>query len=159
MNTIIIDYEVGNLTAIGNSLKFLKYDYKISSDPKEIKNAEFIILPGVGSFAAGMENIKKLGLQEPILEAVLEKKTPILGICLGMQLLATESEENGLRTGLNLIPGTVLKIPEDSKLQVPNVGWRDLDRVADPKFFGENRYFYFDHSYHLHRNGTQEYIA
>lgn len=141
----IVDYGMGNLGSITNMLSKIGVESKQISNPAELVQAESIILPGVGAFDNAMEKLNKLGFSSVIIEAA-NKGIPILGICLGMQLLATNSEEGKLQ-GLNLIPGKVLKFNVGS-LKVPHMGWN----VVKPKHhklyqnIKENR-FYFVHSY------------
>ncbi|SFV50806.1 Imidazole glycerol phosphate synthase amidotransferase subunit [hydrothermal vent metagenome] len=152
MRIVIIDYGMGNIKSITSALKYLGVNKIIvSSSEEEIRSADKLILPGVGSFSQAMQNIKKLGLDTILNKAVLEEKKPILGICLGMQLMCSSSEENGFNKGLAFISGKVQKFKEDS-LKVPHVGfnqvnsnknsklYKDLDNLSD---------FYFTHSYRL----------
>ena len=149
----IVNYEMGNLRSVRNALNYLGFESKISDSPEEILNAEKIILPGVGSFRQAMENIKKMGLYEPICKKVLEDKTPILGICLGMQLLAKSSEEDGFTEGFGFIDGEVVKFDIDKKYRVPHVGFNSVTINPDNKTLFEGLKdrtdFYFVHSYRL----------
>ena len=125
----VIDYGRGNLFSIGQALKQLGAPFQITGDPEKILEAERLILPGVGAFADAMNVINSRGLGDAVTKAAA-KETPLLGICLGMQLLASGSEEFGEWPGLDLIPGTVKRLPEgDGSLmstRIPNVGWRTL---------------------------------
>ena len=107
---VIIDYEMGNIRSVHNSFIKMGARVKTSNAIKDIRNADALILPGVGAFARAMKNLQRLKLVNPIVDFATEKKKPILGICLGMQLLADSSEENGLNEGLSLIPGEVIPI-------------------------------------------------
>ncbi len=149
---VIIDYGMGNLFSVSNALKFLNADVKISSDPEDLKNADQIILPGVGSFPDGMKNLRALGLIEPLKEEVLIKKKPFLGICLGMQLLASAGEENEGELGLGWISGKVRKfILDENKFRIPHIGWNDVSIKKNDKLWDGiiNPVFYFVHSYHF----------
>lgn len=147
----IIDYGVGNLGSVLNMLKKVGAPAKITGDPEEILKAEKLLLPGVGSFDTAMNRINESGLSDILKKLVLEKGIPILGICLGMQLLMNGSEE-GKIPGLGWIRGSVYnfsgKIP--SSLKVPHMGWNDItlnDRNSLTKGFSGEIRFYFVHSY------------
>lgn len=134
-NILIVDYKVGNYQSVANALSVLGYDYVLSSNRKEIEEAQCYILPGVGAFSEAMNNLKKLDLVEPLKEEVLAKKKPILGICLGMQVLADSSEENGFHKGLGFIKGRVVKIEAWENLRIPHVGWNNVAAInKDPLF-------------------------
>ena len=152
-NITIIDYGIGNTHSVFNALKYLGYSkIKISHNIQDINDSDALILPGVGAFETCINNLKIRGLIPILNEEVLIKKKPILGICVGMQLLATSSEENGLHNGLNWIDGTVKKLVIPSNLSVPHVGWNNVRlNYKNPLFFNnnENTNFYFDHSYHF----------
>ncbi|MCB1176971.1 MAG: imidazole glycerol phosphate synthase subunit HisH [Leptospiraceae bacterium] len=125
----IIDYGLGNLASVKRAFNHLNKEVLISSNPEDILKAEKLVLPGVGAFGQGMENLNSGGLAEAIKESV-NKNIPLLGICLGMQLLFSESEEMGNFEGLNLIPGKVLRLKPDPtlpiKFKVPHVGWSEI---------------------------------
>ena len=127
--TTIIDYGMGNLGSIKNMIKKIGYSAEITADKSLIEAADKIILPGVGSFDRAMSNLKELDLIEIIQRKALAG-TPILGICLGMQLLADSSEE-GVLPGLGLIPGRVTKFISTANLKVPHMGWNVLNYSAD----------------------------
>jgi glutamine amidotransferase len=147
----IVNYGLGNLGSIQNMLKAIGEKCLITSDPEKIKSADKLILPGVGSFDAGMGNLEKTGL-DLLLKKEAGQGKPILGICLGMQLLGRKSEEGGL-PGLGLIPfdNVRFNFPKDSKLKIPHMGW-DIIKVQKEtpisQGFAENERFYFVHSYH-----------
>jgi glutamine amidotransferase len=149
----IVDYKMGNLHSIKNILKKVGSDAIISSDPTIIRNASKIILPGVGSFDTAMLMIKELHLKEVLDEVVLIQKKPTLGICLGMQLMCTYSEEGNVE-GLNWINANVCRFPksiENIRLRIPHIGWTTVDIRKSIEFFipdQENR-FYFVHSYYV----------
>ena len=149
---VIVDSQIGNTGSVANALSALGKESIVSSNPDDIKLASHIILPGVGSFGVAMQNLKTAGLIEPLRRAVTEEKKPFLGICLGMQLLATRGEEGGTHEGLGLIPGITRRFNVDeSKLRVPHIGWNDVVPVANSRLCKgiKNPIFYFLHSYNL----------
>jgi glutamine amidotransferase len=158
----IIDYGVGNLASVNKALSFIGYDSKITSDHNEILSAEKVVLPGVGAFADAMDNLEKMNMIETI-KGVAEKGTPLLGICLGMQLLFDYSTEGGEKVeGLGLLKGSVNQFPLDMGLKVPHMGWNSLDiRQGDGIFKGirQNSYVYFVHSYFLTAGDTTDVAA
>jgi len=150
VKAIIIDYQMGNVASVQKALNFLHIENMVSNDPLAITNAEYIILPGVGSFSQGMENLHRHKLVDLLTEEVVVNKKPFLGICLGMQLLATKGTEPIECEGLNWIDGDVVKI-EDSCRRIPHLGWNSIT-IKNPnsiinKF--NNKDFYFIHSYHF----------
>lgn len=149
----IIDYGVGNVTSVKNVLNFIGIEPTISSGPEIIASSDFLILPGVGSFGDGMENLKKRDLINVLKKEVLENKKNILGICLGMQLFASKGYEYGEHDGLNFIKGKVIKI-DNSKtgLRLPQIGWNDVKLNKHCKIsqnFEKDPIFYFVHSYYF----------
>ncbi|MCS6956145.1 MAG: imidazole glycerol phosphate synthase subunit HisH [Candidatus Calescibacterium sp.] len=148
---IIIDYQMGNVNSIHNMIKKIGYNSIISSNPKDLEKATKIIIPGVGAFDKGIENMEKLKLIEILNQRVISDKIPTLGICLGMQLMAQSSEE-GTRNGLGWIKTKVEKIiPNDPSLKIPHIGWNTIKIIKNSKLYKgmenqENR-FYFAHSY------------
>ena len=151
-NIVIVDYGVGNTHSVWNAIKALGYKkLNISADEKDISRADVLILPGVGAFDACVKNLKERHLNTILHEAVILQKKPILGICVGMQLMATMSEENGEHKGLNWIPGRVIKLDLSANYAVPHVGWNDISQQLQSPLFSrtaESPHFYFDHSYH-----------
>jgi imidazole glycerol-phosphate synthase subunit HisH len=117
----IIDYRAGNIKSVEKALELLGQEVFISSDPEKIQKADRVILPGVGSFGSAMENIRKLGLEEAIKELV-KKGKPFLGICLGLQMLFESSEESPGVKGLSILPGKILRIPDQEGLKIPHMG-------------------------------------
>lgn len=160
-NIVIVDYGVGNTNSVSNAIKYLGYNkLTISDDENVIKNADVLILPGVGAFEEAVNNLRARNLDVILNEEVLGKKKPILGICVGMQLMATLSEENGIHQGLNWIEGKVKKLQLPKEFAVPHVGWNDVTiNTIQPLFDRntENSNFYFDHSYYFDSNS--EYIS
>jgi glutamine amidotransferase len=145
----VVDYKLNNLRSIENTLRRLGHGVKVTSEPSDVRKAQKLILPGVGAFRDAMRNLRELGLAEPFIEKV-KSGTPTLGICLGMHLIFTESEEFGLHKGLNLIAGSVKRLPAD--LRVPHMGWNQLHHRRADRFTegvpGES-FVYFVHSYYV----------
>ena len=157
---IIIDYKVGNYQSVENALNFLGYDFSVSDKKEDIKKAEVYILPGVGAFSEAMNNLKNLGISDTLSEEVLLNKKPILGICLGMQVMADYSEENGYHKGLGWIEGGLVKLEAKNDLRVPHVGWNNIKIIEKEPLFSkieDGASFYVDHSYHF--NGKKEYVS
>jgi len=159
----IIDYDMGNVKSVYNAIEYIGHDSIITSDAREIDKADRIILPGVGAFGDAMNNLKKRGLVEILNKQVLEKKKPILGICLGLQLMAKSSEEHGIHRGLGWLDAEVVKFRlEKTGLKVPHVGWNNVE-VKDPILFkglaGEQINFYFVHSFHIVCNDKKNITA
>jgi len=150
--TTIINYNLGNPKSIKNMLAYLGIESRISSDHAEIASAERLILPGVGHFQHGMEQLEQLGLIELLKKEVLENKKPILGICLGMQLLTKYSEEGNL-AGLGFVDAQTKKFElQDSSLKVPHMGWNTVSFQKESKLIqevSENPRYYFVHSYYV----------
>ena len=141
---------MGNLRSVEKAVEAVGGSPTISGDPDSVRKAERLILPGVGAFGDAMHNLKRHGLDKAVIDAVQGGK-PLLGLCLGLQLLFTESEEFGSHEGLNLIPGKVRKFDE-TDLRVPHVGWNQIEGTRrDPLLAGipEGSYFYFVHSFYV----------
>jgi imidazole glycerol-phosphate synthase subunit HisH len=153
MKLCIIDYGVGNLASVKNAFALLGVEAGISAQVDDIRNAEALVLPGVGSFESGMVGLKQSGLVDVITKEVLVNKKKILGICLGMQLFATRGFENGEFDGLGFIEGEVIKIDDTREnIRLPHIGWNDVEIVNDHqlgKGFEKSPIFYFVHSYHF----------
>ncbi|HEX5646892.1 MAG TPA: imidazole glycerol phosphate synthase subunit HisH, partial [Nitrospira sp.] len=118
----IIDYGMGNLRSVSKAFEAVEHQAVVTRDARVIGNASHVVLPGVGAFGDCMANIEQYGLVEPI-RASIQSGKPFLGICLGLQLLFTESEEFGPHKGLDIIPGKVRRFAAGSKLKVPHIGW------------------------------------
>ena len=154
MKITIVDYGMGNIYSLQSALKFLGYDSICSNKSEDIINADKIILPGVGSFKIAMDNIIKLKIDKSIKIAVKEHNTPILGICLGMQLLGISSTEDRFSNGLNLFEGEVTKFTDQS-VKTPHVGFNNVyypDNSTLYKGIKMNSDFYFVHSYKMKTN-------
>jgi len=150
---VIIDYGMGNLGSLKNIIKKIGHQAIVSNNPKEIQNASKLILPGVGHFAEAMSNLKKLNLIELLNQKVLIEKTPILGICLGMQLMTTFSEE-GNTEGLKWIKGKTVKFNfgDNNTVKIPHMGWNEINIAKNHLLntnFEQLSRFYFVHSYYV----------
>lgn len=146
----IIDYGMGNLFSVENAVKTMGFKVVVSNKADDIAAADKIILPGVGAFPDGMKNLKDLGIDKVLSEEILKKKKPLLGICLGMQLLASLGEEHEIVRGLGFIEGTVKKFNIiNKKFRIPHIGWNDVSFKKESPLFKNIKtpIFYFDHSY------------
>ena len=149
----IVDYNMGNLASVINAFEKVGAKIAVESDPTKLQNYDKLILPGVGAFADAMEHLQEKGMDKAV-KAYAQSGKPLLGICLGMQLLFESSEEFGTTQGLGLIEGKVVAFDEskfDHKLKVPHMGWNELFVQNDSKLFeGLNKefYLYFVHSFH-----------
>lgn len=154
----IIDYGAGNLHSVKNALDFLGAESIISNNSEEILSCDKIILPGVGAFGHAMDALTGSGLDKTVLKAV-EAEKPLLGICLGLQLMFEESDEAPGKKGLGIFSGKVVKIP-DTGLKIPHMGWNSLEVSKDSRLLrdlGDEPYVYFVHSYYL--TTEQEYVV
>jgi glutamine amidotransferase len=146
----IVDYGMGNLFSVAHAFEFLGAQVKISSSPTDLADCNAIVLPGVGAFGEAMERLNQSGLPRALRTEVLENEKPIFGICLGMQLFAEESTENGLHKGLALIRGRIDRIPGEPQIRLPHVGWNNVAWSREELLFANialGASFYFDHSY------------
>jgi len=156
----IIDYDAGNVKSVEKAVEHLGYDAKLTRDKAEILSADHVILPGVGSFGDAMSRLNEYNMVDTIKE-VVAKKTPFLGICLGLQLLFDSSEESPGVEGLGIIPGKIVRIP-DVGLKVPHIGWNSLNYPNKGRMFKdipENSYVYFVHSYYLQAENPEVVTA
>ena len=147
----VIDYDAGNIKSVQKALEFLGKQAVVTRDRNEILTAERVILPGVGNFGDAMAKLKNFGLVS-VLEEVAKQGTPFLGICLGLQLLFEESEESPGGKGLGLLPGRIVRIPKETGLKIPQIGWNALKYPSKGRLFEkvpEGAYVYFVHSYYL----------
>ncbi|RAP74832.1 imidazole glycerol phosphate synthase subunit HisH [Paenibacillus montanisoli] len=154
----IIDYGMGNLHSVSKAVERLGYEAVITADAKEIMDADGAILPGVGAFGDAMQNLRNTGLEE-VTRFYAASGKPLLGICLGMQLLFSESEEYGQHQGLGLLPGKVIRFQGNFK--VPHMGWNKLAfKQESPLFVGlEEGHVYFVHSFHAKPERTEDLLA
>ena len=158
----IIDYKINNLISIYNSLKKINRSVYIASTKEDILKAQKLILPGVGTYYEGMKNLRELNLIKPIKEKVLSQNTPILGICLGMQLMSTYGYEVNKTKGLNLIEGSVEILSNKKDLPLPHIGWNDISFKGYNKIFNKVSNLsdlYFIHSYHFKTKNKHESIS
>jgi len=155
----IIDYDLGNKLSIKNALFKAGFESLISNSKEKIKSADSLILPGVGSFNEGMDNLKKLDLIDVLEEEVLVNKKKILGICLGFQLMANESSENGNTKGLGWINSSIEKLKVKS-LKIPHVGWNNSKIINKSELIGQlntDYLFYYNHSYAMRINEDKKF--
>ena len=147
----LIDYDAGNTRSVEKALNFLGEESLLTRDREALLRADKVILPGVGNFGEAMETLNRYGLISVIHE-IVEKKTPFLGICLGLQLLFEESQEAPGIPGLGILKGKILKIPAGEGLKIPHMGWNSLELKNQGRLFAgipEGAYVYFVHSYYL----------
>jgi glutamine amidotransferase len=152
----IVDYGMGNLTSLKNSIEFLGFDVSFVSTAKEINEFEILFLPGVGAFPAAMKNLNDQGVVAPIKKFVAQGKK-LIGICLGMQLLFTESLEFGKTEGLGIVEGVVLPFQEKIDLRIPHMGWNEL-RTKQSSFEEFQQDYYFVHSYYCQPHNSEDVL-
>lgn len=164
---VIIDYHMSNLYSVKNACERAGVDAVITSDKKKIIDADAVILPGVGAFSDAMNNLKELDLISPIKDFVNSGR-PFMGICLGMQLLFSESEEFGQTEGLALIPGRVVRFDADKNIKVPHVGWFPINKsrsgrngwgMSPLRGVRENEYMYFVHSFYAVPENDEDILS
>lgn len=144
----IIHYGMGNVTSVKNAFEFLGVPVKIIETPDALREVAHIVLPGVGAFHEGMKNLRKLGFANALVAAAVKEEKPLLGLCLGMQLLASSGNEGGESEGLNLIRGRVKHLPEGHE-RIPHVGWNTANVVRSNVLMKNDADFYFVHSYYF----------
>ena len=157
----IIDYDAGNIKSVEKALQYLGQETVLTRDPEVILSAERAVLPGVGAFGDAMEKLRGYGLESVIRDFVATGK-PFLGICLGLQLLFSESEESPGVKGLGLLPGRIRRIPEGEGRKVPQIGWNDISIRPDSRLFAgvrDHSYVYFVHSYYLEAERPEDVAA
>ena len=153
----IIDYDAGNIKSVEKALIALEEQVVVTRNPEEILGADGVILPGVGAFGDAMKRLESYGLVKVIAQ-VAERGIPLLGICLGLQLMFESSEESPGVKGLGLLPGRILRIPDGGERKVPHIGWNDLKFPHRGRLFRdlpEDSYVYFVHSYYLQARDTE----
>ena len=147
----IIDYDAGNIKSVEKAIQFLGKDAIITRNPEEILNATHVILPGVGAFGDAMEKLHNYGLV-PVIQEVVKRNIPFIGICLGLQLLFERSEETPGVEGLGILKGEIKRIPDKEDLKIPHIGWNSLKYPNRGRLYEgipEDSYVYFVHSYYL----------
>lgn len=147
----IIDYDAGNVKSVEKALQFLGQEVVLTRDKDILLSADKVILPGVGAFGNAMDKLYQYGLVD-VIHQIVEKGTPFLGICLGLQLMFESSEESLGVAGLGLLKGRIVRIPEKDGLKVPQIGWNDLQFPKESRLFKDfkgGEYVYFVHSYYL----------
>lgn len=147
----IIDYDAGNIKSVEKALLFLGQEAVVTRDPRILLEADKVILPGVGAFGDAMGRLRQYGLED-VIGRIVEKGTPFLGICLGLQLLFESSEESPGVKGLGILPGKILRIPDGAGLKIPHMGWNSLHITEGAGLFQgipQDSYVYFVHSYYL----------
>ena len=153
MRIAVIDYGLGNLRSVAGAVEKLGYEPIVSNDPEELARADKLILPGVGAFGDGMANLRRLRLIDPLTELVQKKKKPILGICLGAQLMGLDSQEFGSHEGLGWVKANVCRLePSGRDFRIPHVGWNGLRLVGRTVLFEEipgDALFYYVHSFRI----------
>ena len=157
----ITDYQAGNLQNLQNALDYIEVESKIFKSPEGLEDVDKIILPGVGAFGHAAENLKKFGFWDPIIELVTQKDVPILGICVGMQLLFSESSEGGSHEGLGIIAGKVRRF-ESTDLKIPQMGWNRVSFANEDPIFDriiDGSWFYFVHSYACRPDSNREEVG
>ena len=159
---LIINSDISNVGSIYRAVKKIGHESIISKDPEQLAQVSHIILPGVGSFTKGMQNLNLHNLGEALKYKVLNEGTPLLGICLGMHLLGTTGYENGETSGLNLIPGHIKKLSLEHGYKIPHVGWNEVSYNIKNTLFNEipdKKDFYFVHSFSFEPKNNSHAIA
>ena len=164
---VIIDYDAGNIKSVEKAFQYIGEEIVVSRDKDEILRADKVVLPGVGAFGDAMQKLKDYDLINTIYD-VVDRKTPFLGICLGLQLLFESSDETPGVKGLGILPGEILRIPERRGFKIPHIGWNSLELTNNGRLFqgiDEQSYVYFVHSYYLKAGedrivkASTEYVA
>lgn len=153
MTTLIVNYGMGNLGSVSRALEECGADVLVSENPDDLACATHVVLPGVGAFRDGMTHLSQGGWVEPLTQLIVRDKFPLLGICLGMQLLADIGHEGGKTEGLGWIPGEVGRLnPSSKETRIPHIGWNEVHIKQESPFFSEinsGHDFYFVHTYHF----------
>lgn len=161
MTIAIVDYGMGNLHSVSKAIERLGYETRVTGSKEEILEASGVVLPGVGAFGDAMQQLRETGLDQ-VLKEVQAKEIPLLGICLGMQLLFSSSEEHGRHEGLHILPGRVVRFEDRPSYKVPHMGWNQLQlRQSGNPIFQDitEGYVYFVHSYHVEPEHSEDLLA
>ena len=156
----IIDYGVGNLRSVEKAFEAVGADARLTSDPSVIRSAERVVLPGVGAFGECARRLRESGLDELVIESV-EQSKPLLGLCVGLQLLFEEGHEFGVHEGLGFMRGRVVRFPENGP-RVPQIGWNQIENLREHPLlegFSTGDYFYFVHSYYIEPENQEDILA
>ncbi|WP_154140342.1 imidazole glycerol phosphate synthase subunit HisH [Photobacterium damselae] len=163
MTIAIIDYGMGNIGSVSRAISACGFEPVIAKNADDVLQADKIILPGVGSYSKAMDEIRQRGLEEAIIESVVDDQIPTLGICLGMQILSTLGYEHGESKGLDFIPGDVVHFESERKdIRIPHVGWNSVFHNGESKLFSgipSGSDFYFVHSYHFNTKNDENILA
>ncbi len=152
MKVLVVDYGMGNLNSVRRSLETCGASVEVSDNPAQLATASAIVLPGVGAFSDGMASLREKGWEAPLAKAVLVDRIPLLGICLGMQLLADSGTEGGMSKGLGFVAGEVTRLQTVSGERIPHMGWNEVSFSRKSCFFDgiqDSSDFYFVHSFHF----------
>ena len=161
MTIAIVDYGMGNLHSVSKAIERLGYEAQVTSSKEEIMGASGVVLPGVGAYGDAMQHLRETGLDK-VMREVQKREIPLLGICLGMQLLFSSSEEHGQHEGLNIIPGRVVRFEDRFSYKVPHMGWNELQFIQreNPLFQDLTEgHVYFVHSYHVEPENDEDLLA
>ena len=157
----IIDYDAGNIKSVEKALQSLGQEVVVTRDHDVLLNADKVILPGVGAFGDAMERLNEYGLTDTI-KKIVNKNTPFLGICLGLQLLFESSEEAPGVKGLSVLPGKIVRFPSEIGLKIPQIGWNELKQPNKGRLFkgiDDGEFVYFVHSYYLIADDPKDVVA
>ena len=157
----IIDYDAGNIKSVEKALQFLGEEAVITRDHELLMKADKVVLPGVGAFGDAMERLIEYDLVS-VIQEIVRKNTPFLGICLGLQLMFEESEEAPGVKGLSLLPGRIVRIPDTPGLKIPHIGWNSITLPKESRLFrgiSQQSYVYFVHSYYLQAGDETDVAA